>query len=95
MPLIQPLNAQELSKMLAGLDHVISVEEHFVNCGLGNALLRMRSQTSAAWTLHCLGIPNKFIHEIKDTEGMRDLFGISCIKIARYVSKIVSGRRNG
>jgi transketolase len=94
VPLIQPLNTKALSKMLKGIEHVVTVEEHFVNCGLGSILSRMQSETSQAWKLHCLGIPAVFIHEIKDLEGMRDFFGISGEKIARYIKAIVKGKDN-
>jgi len=71
------------------MKHVFVVEEHFVNCGLGSIMSREYIKSSLRWRLFTLGISSKFIHEIKDQAGMREYFGISGAKIAKFIkSKI-------
>jgi transketolase C-terminal domain/subunit len=89
VPLIQPLNIEELFQMLTGLDYVICVEEHFLNSGLGSILSREYGKINSGWKLYSLGIPYKFLHEIKDVVGMREHFGISGEKIADFVKNIL------
>lgn len=91
IPMLQPLNTKWLFETLKDMKYVISVEEHFSDDGLGGILERNYAVITPRWKLFTLGIPKKFIHEIKDTEGMRDLFGISGEKIAKFVSGLYNG----
>ncbi len=88
-PLIHPLNHDCLFRMVNDMRHVISLEEHYIHCGLGNIIAGEYVTRKPSWELHTLGIPADFIHEIKDTAGMRDHFGISGAKIADYIKKII------
>lgn len=90
-PMIQPLNMEKLNEMLFGVKYVISVEEHFINSGLGSILSREYTKIMPRWKLFTLGIADKFIHEIKNTSGMRDYFGISGNKIANFVKRVLNG----
>jgi transketolase len=85
IPTLQPLKAESLLSMLSGIDHVVCVEEHFTNCGLGNMLERLKAARAAAWRLSILGIPPHFIHEIRTSGGFRDAYGISASHIVRSV----------
>lgn len=91
VPMVQPLNTERLFEALKDFKHVVSVEEHFTDFGLGGILARSYAMNVPKWKLYTLGIHKKFIHEIKDTEGMRDLFGISGEKIAKFVSSLYNG----
>jgi transketolase len=82
LPRVQPLDTEKLFSLLEGVKYVLSVEEHFLGCGLGSILLKEHARLSPRWELSVLGITDKFIHEIKDTAGMREHFGISAKKIA-------------
>jgi transketolase len=85
VPLVQPFNQKALWQQLEGVRCVVCVEEHYTRCGLGSVISQEYSRHQPLWTLSCLGIPNRFIHEIKDTAGMRDYFGISAKKIAARI----------
>ncbi len=91
IPMIQPLNMGKLNEMLSGVKYVVSVEEHFINSGLGSILSREYAKIMPLWKLFTLGIPDRFIHEIKDTNGMRDYFGISGERIADFVKSVLNG----
>jgi transketolase len=89
VPMIQPLNMDRLSEMLAGVECVVSVEEHFVGSGLGSILCAEYARLRPSWRLFTLGISDGFIHEVKDVDGMRDHFGISAEKISKFVMEVL------
>jgi transketolase len=93
VPTIQPLDVNKLLSLLSGVSHVVCVEEHYVNCGLGSLIARMRGEHSAGWRLTLLGVPPRFIHEIGRTEYLRNVFGISATDIVGAVNGNDGGRR--
>lgn len=89
VPMLQPLESAKLFSILKNVKYVVSVEEHFVGTGLGSILLKQYLKHSPKWKLFLLGIPDRFIHEIKDLNGMRESFGISAQKIADFVKNVI------
>lgn len=85
VPTVHPLDAAPLLKALAGMDHVVCVEEHFATCGLGSMLARLKAEHSVGWGLTLLGIPPQFIHEIGPTDQLRSSFGIAAADIVQAV----------
>lgn len=81
IPMLQPLNFDVLAKLLTNIHTVITVEEHYVNGGLGSIIADWILAEQKRLKLIKLGIRNEFIHDIQNTEGMRKLFGISSIDI--------------
>jgi len=92
IPMVQPLKTDALFKMLVGIKSVVSVEEHFINTGLGGILARAYTRKAPDWRLYSLGVTDNFIHEIKDQGGMREHFGISSKKIYEFIKKICRGK---
>jgi len=88
LAMLQPMNFKELDLLLKDIKYAVSVEEHFIDTGLGGILAREYVKSNPRWKLFSLGIPNKFIHEIKDAKGMRDHFGISAKTIAEFIKGI-------
>jgi len=86
VPTVQPLATGILLEILAEIEQVVCVEEHFVNCGLGSMLARLKGGQSVRWGLTLLGIPPQFIHEIGTTAGLRASFGIAAADIVRAVA---------
>jgi len=86
VPMIQPLATGALLEMLTAVEQVVCVEEHFVNCGLGSMLARLKGEQSVRWGLTLLGITPQFIHEIGPTTGLRASFGIAAADIVRAVT---------
>ena len=89
VPMVIPINSEKLFSMLQNLKCVITVEEHFINSGIGSMLSREYVKAKPGWELFTLGIPDGFIHVIKDLDGMREYFGISAARIAEYIRKKV------
>lgn len=88
VPTVQPLDVASLINLLSRVDHVVCVEEHFVNCGLGNMIARLKMEQSAEWGLTLMGIPHQFIHEVRNCEGLRSSFGISAVDIVSAVMSV-------
>jgi transketolase len=85
VPTIQPLDIPGLLLLLSRVSHVVCVEEHYANCGLGSIISRVKSERSVGWGLTILGIPPRFIHEVGKTEFLRKAFGISSADIVHAV----------
>lgn len=85
VPMVQPLAVDSILAMLSAVRQVICVEEHFVNCGLGSMLARLKVDYDAAWGLTSLGIPPAYIHEIRQSEALRQGFGIAADDIVAVV----------
>lgn len=90
IPMVMPINTEKLFSLLKNMKYVITVEEHFLNSGIGSMLSRECVKTNPGWKLFTLGIRDEFIHAIKDLDGMREYFGISAAKIAEYIRKKVT-----
>lgn len=88
LPMVQPLDAEKLFMMLKDVNYVLSVEEHYINTGLGSILYGEYVRRKPGWKFFALGIPYNFIHEIKDLAGMREHFGISGERIADFIKNI-------
>ncbi|NOZ69053.1 MAG: transketolase [Deferribacteres bacterium] len=89
VPVIQPLNKHYLMDKLKDKRFVITVEEHFENSGLGGILRALHSEYKPQWRLKTMGIPYRYIHDIKTQQGMREYFGISCRDIENTVKKLL------
>jgi transketolase len=85
VPMIQPLAIGLLLEMLAKVERVVCVEEHFANCGLCSILARLKVEHAAGWRLTQLGISPQFIHEVGSTADLRASFGIAAADIVRAV----------
>lgn len=89
IPMIQPINIEVLLNILKDKRYVITIEEHFKNNGLGSVLSRIFVEYSPQWKLETMGIPYKFIHEIKDVDGMKSYFKISSYDIIKVIEGLV------
>jgi len=89
IPVLQPLNEDFISQRLRNNRFVISVEEHFINCGLGSMLKKISCERKSQWKLISLGIDYVFIHEIRDLDKLREFFGISSDRIAKKVKSLI------
>ncbi len=85
LPMLQPLDKEALEKLLVTVKTVISIEEHYTNCGLGAILADVKAERNLPWELRRLGIPFHFIHDVNDTKEMRKTSGISAEAITCVV----------
>jgi len=87
IPMLQPLHFNELTELLENVHTVITVEEHYINGGLGSIIADWILSEQKEFKLMKLGIRNEFIHDIQDTAGMRKLFGISSKDIKHTIEE--------
>lgn len=77
VPMIHPLDYDFLLTKLKDIHTVITVEEHFIEGGLGTIMSDWIVKENLPFKLKKLGIKNEFIHAIKNTSSMRSFYGIS------------------
>jgi transketolase len=81
-PMLQPIDANLVEETFRGYKVVVVIEEHYVNCGLGGILADVWSERRIPARIHRIGIPHEFIHDVRNTSGMRRAFGINSSSIA-------------
>lgn len=92
VPMIQPFDFKSFSRMLRNIHTIITVEEHFVDGGLGTIIADWLTKQRVSVRLIKLGIRNEFIHAIKNNAGMREKYGISSSSIRTVITEAF---RNG
>jgi transketolase len=90
VPKLQPLNFTFLFKVLKDIQTLITVEEHFVEGGLGSIIADWLSREKLPFKLKKLGIKNEFIHAIKNNAGMRQYYRISADQIKDTIREAFS-----
>jgi len=91
VPLLHPLDFGFLKKKIKGVHTIITVEEHFVEGGLGSIVSEWLVRENLPFRLKKLGIKNEFIHAIKNTAGMREKYGISSDGIKKTIREVFRG----
>jgi len=90
IPKLWPLNFDSLAGSFKGIHTLITVEEHFVDGGLGSIVADWLARERLFIKLEKLGIKNEFIHAIKNNAGMRSKYGISSDKIKDKIEEAFS-----
>jgi len=85
IPMLQPLNFDSLHAQLNGIQTIVTVEEHFVEGGLGSIISDWITRENLSYRLQKVGIKNEFIHAIKNNQGMRQHYGLSSGQIRRAI----------
>lgn len=91
IPLLQPLNANAVVNHLKNIKYIITIEEHYISCGLGNLLREIIMTARVDATLITLGVSSQFIHAIHDTAGMRKMFKMDAASITELVTDLWHG----
>lgn len=87
VPMIQPLNFTFLLEKIKNIHTLITVEEHFVDGGLGSIISDWITKEGVFVRLIKLGIRNEFIHAIQNNKGIRRMYGISSDNIKYTIEK--------
>lgn len=87
IPMLQPLDASHLLKLIEGIRLVVTMEEHYAHTGLGGLIARIAGEKQRSWTLMTKGLPNRFIHEVRDTAGMRQHYGINAEQVVSDIAR--------
>ena len=94
LPMLNPVNENEILNLIANLKHLLTVEEHYITGGLGSILSDLLIKNRCKINLVSAGIRYDFIHEIKNTDGMREFFGISKTQLIKRVKEILKIKIN-
>lgn len=86
IPMISPLDYDFLLARLKNIQILITVEEHFIEGGLGSIISDWIVREGLHFKLIKLGIKNEFIHAIKDNRSMRSFYGISSENIKNMIA---------
>ena len=89
LPLINPCPVDKLNEMLAGVSQVVTIEEHFVDSGLGSKLAFWSATHRPSWRLSCMGVKSEYVHAIRKQDGMRQHYGLTAEYIALHVSELL------
>lgn len=87
VPMIHPLDFVCLLKRLKNIKIIITVEEHFIEGGLGSIIADWLAKNELPFRLIKLGIKNEFIHAIKNNMGMRRMYQISSSDIRNVIEE--------
>lgn len=89
LPLINPCPIDQLDEMLAGIGQVVTIEEHFVDSGLGCRLALWSAANRPNWRLSRMGVKPEYVHAVKKQEGMRAHYGLTSTHIASHVRSLL------
>jgi transketolase len=87
VPMLTQGDFSGLRRSLKNTKTIITVEEHYVEGGLGSIMAEWLQENRMEITLRKLGIKNEFIHHIKNNGGMRTHYGISANAIKNAILK--------
>ncbi len=90
LPMLQPLNFEALKESLKNIHTLITVEEHFLEGGLGSIIGEWLMKEGVNLCLKKVGIKNEFIHAIKNPEGMRKKYKICAEAIKKAVLEVLN-----
>lgn len=88
VPMIQPLDFEFILARLKNIHTLVTVEEHFTEGGLGSVVSEWIVKKNLPLRLRKLGISNEFIHVIKNTGGIRSLYGICSDTIRKEIENL-------
>ncbi|KZN14629.1 transketolase family protein [Marinomonas sp. TW1] len=86
---IRPLNRQRLVNQLSGADHVISVEEHNVNGGLGSVVAELMAEQGMTAKLVRLGVEDGGYAAAGDRSYTRKMLSIDSAGIVMVCQQLV------
>lgn len=88
IPMVSPLDYDFLLSILKDIHTVITIEEHFIEGGLGTIISDWIVREGLPFKLKKLGIKNEFIHAIKNNSSMRSFYGISSENIRNVIESL-------
>ena len=86
LPMISPLNFNDISEILKNHTTIYVLEEHFEEGGLGTILSDFSIKNKFFNNIEKLAIPNHYIHDIGNAEYLRKLYKIDSENILKRIT---------
>ncbi len=92
MHTLQPLDKTFIQQVGNAHDTLFTIEEHYINGGLGTAVLEALSESGFKGRLERIGIPNTPIGHIGSQDHLRDKIGLSKEGLYKKILNILKER---
>lgn len=86
---IRPCNKTHLISELSHMNHIITVEEHNINGGVGSLVCEVLSEIGIGIPVHRLGIPDGQYALAADRSSLRNYHGLDANSICHLVEKLI------
>ncbi|MBI2437747.1 MAG: transketolase family protein, partial [Lentisphaerae bacterium] len=84
-----PIKSELLVEAVADYDCIITLEEHFVVGGIGDALPRVLAEAGMCKRLHNIALPHKYLFEYGGRRRLHELTGLDDESLAQKIVKII------
>lgn len=85
-----PISSELLQKALSAYNIIITLEEHFLVGGIGDAIQRVLSEAGLCKRLYHIGLPHKYLFEYGGRRNLHDLTGLDDEQLARRITEIAA-----
>jgi transketolase len=90
---IKPLNAAGVLSLIDRVGRVVTLEEHFVTGGVGNAMAEVLAESASAQELKAIGIPDRFCRCYGDRDYLWRLNRIDVNSVTETIAKWMGKKR--
>lgn len=80
-----PIDADLLTKMLSGYEKVVTIEEHFIPGGIGEAIRVLLSERNIPKRMLNLGLPHKYLFEYGGRKNLHELAELDDQNLSRRI----------
>lgn len=93
-PSVKPLDAQGIVELAQNCELLVSMEDHNIIGGLGDAIAAVISRMSSHARLLKIGLGDTFTDVVGSQDYLRDYYGISAERVKERILRILSGKEN-
>lgn len=96
VPMLQPFPHEDIYALIQDANAIITLEEHYRTGGLATRMYELFIRYGRHWPLFSLALPDTFLHDIKDQQGMRRKYGVDADSVVKTVASIMdTGIKSG
>ena len=88
-PCFKPLDEEKILEAADRFEHILTVEENNVTGGFGSAVCEVTACSGIGCRVRRLGLPDRYACEVGDQEYLRNIYGISAVKIAETAAALL------
>lgn len=91
MHTIKPLDVKTISNIASAHDAIFSMEEHYVNGGLGSSIAEVLAEAGYAGRFNRIGIPGQLRGHIGTADYLREQYGLSPERVYERILTVMRG----